>query len=675
MKYYSFYRLILLVVLVVPTTLLSQTNSSVSEIRPRMGLYGGANINLHSANFSGLPGTPSCCPEYQSGSGLGPTFGILYELPLTNQILLSLRGGFASTGGTLTADEMTTVESNGIAVPMSIQHSIALTKSEIGITGLFGWRLSNQLYALGGLNAGYVFTASFFQKEQLSDEMLQGAFENGSRIRHEFTGDVPNAASIQTAIQAGIGYELPLNREGSLLAVPEVTFSYALLPVTSDVSWKTHTVRAGIALKYSPIQRLNPPTLPPNDPDVPPQPPAPEIIASITAHGLNRAGEESNVVQLEVEEFTSSDRRPLLNYIFFEPASTEIPSRYQRITKDQTEEFETDDLFGGGKLSEHYQLLNIIGSRLRTTPNTSVRLIGTNANVGEESNNRALSQRRAESVRNYLRDVWGIEEKRLVVESRDLPSVASNIGDADGQAENRRVEIVASSPSLIDPILLRDTVRTATPPQVRFRPVVNSETAVRQWQVTVLQDGQILKRIKGENDIPEYIDWQVDLEKESLPRAPGQMFYTLRIEDERGHITETAPESITVEQITINNKRRERLADVEIERYGLILFDFDQAALNDKHLSILNDIAKRIGPEATVVVRGYTDRTGDPTRNQVLALDRAKKVAAQLNLPAHQVTVESSSTPPYDNAFPEGRFYSRTVIIEVRNPIKEGDSG
>ncbi|MCB0712795.1 MAG: OmpA family protein [Ignavibacteriae bacterium] len=675
MKHFSFYHLVLLIALVVPASLLSQTIPSSSGIRPRIGLYGGVNINEHSANFSGLPGTPSCCPEYQSGSGLGPTFGLLYELPLTSQILLSLRGGFASTGGTLTANELTTVESNGVAVPMNIQHSIALTKTEIGVTGLFGWRLSDQLYAIGGLNAGYVLTASFFQKEQLSDETLQGTFENGSRIRHEFTGDVPNAASIQTAVQAGIGYELPLNREGSLLAVPEVTFSYALIPVTSEVPWKTHTVRAGIALKYSPVQHLNPPNLPPNNPDVPPQPPTPEIVASVTAHGLNKSGVESNVVQLEVEEFTSTDRRPLLNYIFFESASAEIPDRYQRISEDQTEKFETDNLYGLGKLSDHYQLLNIIGSRLRTMPNSSVRLIGTNANVGEETNNRALSLQRAESIRNYLHEIWGIDEKRLIVESRDLPSVASNATDADGQAENRRVEIVADNPAIVEPILLHDTVRQPTPPVVRFRPTVNSELGIRQWRVSVMQDGHILKRISGEGAIPEYIDWQVDLEKESIPRAPGQMFYTLQIEDETGKITETSPEAIRVEQITIYNKRRERLADVEVERYGLILFDFDQATLNDRHLAILKDIAKRVRPEATVVVRGYTDRTGDPARNQVLALDRAKKVAAQLDLPESQITVESSSTPPYDNAFPEGRFYSRTVIIEVRNPIREGDSG
>jgi outer membrane protein OmpA-like peptidoglycan-associated protein len=275
-------------------------------------------------------------------------------------------------------------------------------------------------------------------------------------------------------------------------------------------------------------------------------------------------------------------------------------------------------------------------------------------------------------VRDYLRDAWGIGTKRMTIDARGLPATPSNTTEAYGQEENRRVEISSTSPAILAPITLGDTIRTATPPTIRFRPSITASAGIARWTITATQEGNTLKRIDGEGAPPATIDWRIDLESETMPRAPGRMLYAMEVVDRMGNTQATTPAIIEVEQVTVQRKRLERVAEAEIERYGLILFDFDKAELRPEHTALLSEIAAGIDTSATVIIRGYTDRTGDPVRNRQLAEQRARTAADALGLPADRVRIEAIDLPPYDNGVPDGRFYSRTVVVEVR---RKGDAG
>lgn len=652
------------------------STESENPVRPRFGFYGGLNLNLHSAGFTALPGVPNCCPEFQSGFGLAPSFGLLYERPISSRLNVLVRVGYSSSSAVLRRDESTTVEQNGEAVPMVIEHSIDAGLSDLGVEPLVGWGFGNHLRLLGGARVGYLTTTDFVQQEQISDQTLQGTFENGQRSRHEFEGDIPASSSIQATVLAGAAWEVPLNSEGTMLAAPELLFSYGLTPISSEVSWAAHAIRAGVSIKYSPKQQIAPPALPPAEPEIPTPPSTPSLLAAtVKASGLNTDGTEIPSVRLQVEEFVATESYPLLNYVFFEEGSSTLPNRYVQLQAERTNRFLTTNLQGGGALGVHQEFLNILGSRMRANPNVRVELIGTNANLGVEEGQIALSRARAVAVQSYLRDVWGIAESRMQVSGRNLPSQASNPTTLDGQSENRRVEIVPSDPSLLEAVVIADTARRATPPTIRFRPHIESEAGIAEWNVIAMQDAKELKRIAGRGDVPEYVDWAMDLESETMPRAPGQLFYELWVQDKAGQQFTTPSESITVEQVTIQKKRQDRLADVEIERYRLILFGYNESRLSESHRQMLSEIGKRIKPEAEVIIQGYTDRTGEAERNRELSLERATNVAKALGVSEERVQIGGSNTPLYENEKPEGRFYSRTVTIEVRTPVVDGDSG
>ena len=176
---------------------------------------------------------------------------------------------------------------------------------------------------LGGGRIGYRLDASYSQKEQLADNIRQGTFENGRRVRNESSGLLPDVSRLDVAIEAGASYEIPLNGSRTMLAAPELMLSYGVTPVVSSLSWSAHALRAGIALKYAPSADTAP-----RPPVVIPSPPPRVLAARIVAVGVDADGTEERAVRLRVEEFISTDVHRLLGYVFFARGSSELDRRY-----------------------------------------------------------------------------------------------------------------------------------------------------------------------------------------------------------------------------------------------------------------------------------------------------------------------------------------------------------
>jgi outer membrane protein OmpA-like peptidoglycan-associated protein len=241
--------------------------------------------------------------------------------------------------------------------------------------------------------------------------------------------------------------------------------------------------------------------------------------------------------------------------------------------------------------------------------------------------------------------------------------------------ENRRVELYTDNPLILKPVLTADTLRQTAPPAIRFHPSVESEAGISRWHLAARQDGQLLKEFRGEGAVPEALDWQVESEQETVPKAPGEITYELTVHDRSGQQVVSATGRLPIEQVTVRRKRQDRIADVATERYTLILFDYDRSGLSAEHQALVSDIRSRISTESRVTVVGHADRVGDAAHNQELAYERARTVAAALDLPEDQVEVRGETTPIYDQTLPEGRFNSRSVTIVIENDVVTDESG
>ena len=124
-----------------------------------------------------------------------------------------------------------------------------------------------------------------------------------------------------------------------------------------------------------------------------------------------------------IEELTTIDSSPFLNYIYFEEGGSDIPGKYI-LFNNQTDTKGFDERNLKDTMEKHHNILNVIGQRLLRYSDARIRIVGCNSNQGAERGKLDLSRSRAEAVKAYLRYIWGIEPSRLEIEARNLPAVA-----------------------------------------------------------------------------------------------------------------------------------------------------------------------------------------------------------------------------------------------------------
>lgn len=656
-------KIIFVLILVLSLEIISGQALFSQAERNSYGIFGHLNLNSHSANFDSLSNCPSCSPGFRDGSGIGYSLGFLSNFILSKNLFLDLRLGYFVRNGLLKRLEEDTVNLNAQAVKGVFEHTLDAKISSIGIEPMLGIRLLEGLSFELGFHAGLVIQKDASHQETIL-EPATGTFENNMRTRLVKDVQIPDATSFRLSLLGGLSYELPLNEEKTLFLQPEAFYSYALNDVAKNTDWRINTIRLGLALKYSPKPDLSkPPMIPPEQ--------KPELLANINAMGVDQDGKEINIAKFIVEEFLSFELKPLLSYIFFDENSSEIPSRYIKLSKDEAKTFRVEDLHKDGVLETYYNLLNIVGRRMLDNPDAMITLEGCNSNEGLEKNNTKLSKERAETVKDYLVNVWEIPENRIKISTRNLPQEPSNVNEPDGVVENRRVEITTNKFEILAPIITNDTLRTVNPPMVRFYNDIRNEADIKNWSIEAYQNGKLIKKFDDNESVPSVVEWLFDLEQKSIPKDNSPLNYKLNVEDITGQKVSSDMKSIPVDIITIQKKKRDRVGDKYVDRFSLILFAYDKASISYYNSRVIDIIKSRVKPNSTIKIIGHTDRLGTTERNEKLSQERADAVKKELKADNISAIGSGETELRYNNNLPEGRFYCRRVDVLVETPIEE----
>ncbi len=722
--------LALIILLISSNQIFSQDKKpDTGELRTSYGGYINLNLNLHTANFPELPGIPNCCNKFTSGFGTGFSLGFLYEFPVAKSFFLGFRTGYSVLNAELLEIEKTKVIKNGRARDGEFEHSINVRLSNIGIESMLGWRVDERLSFYGGFRLGSVRPPTYSQAETITKPASGATFldslgvDTEKRTRNEFSGNLPDPANIYAAILTGVSYELPLNKSNTLKLVPEIFYSMGLTNVVNSLDWQANSLKLGLAIRYSPMSAaaideehkdeehktirnidtvhiesdaITENTFKQGTPIsiiTTSQIGNTKIIteninitdtifikviydftADIDLYGVDSTGKEIKNPVFKIEEFISSRQQPLLNYIFFDKNSSAIPKRYVKLNKYDTAKFNIDELYYNQTLPTYYNALNIIGKRMREYPKARLKLIGCNDGSDKEKGNKLLSRKRAESVRNYLKYVWGIGDGRMKIQVRNLPQKASvPPEEPDKSAENRRVEMYSNVYEILSPVFTSDTLRVASPPIARFRTSVNSSAGVKRIDINASQVSRGIRNnfdttITG--DIPEFVDWQLSANQSVTPRFDEAISYSLTVLDNSGNEKSIEKRSLPIDLVTIRRKRQEKIEDKIIDRYSMILFDFDKSDITGINNKIIDFIKGRINARSKILISGYTDRTGEDEHNRMLSLRRAQATAKAIGRADAEVLGVSRGKLLYDNGLPEGRFYCRTVNIVVETKVE-----
>ncbi len=374
---------------------------------------------------------------------------------------------------------------------------------------------------------------------------------------------------------------------------------------------------------------------------------------------------------LTIEELTTIDSSPLLNYVFFETGESEISDRYTVFANQaDTQAFDESNL--KGTMEKYQHILNIIGKRLVANPEASIRIVGCNANRGVERGRTDVSRSRAEAVRAYLRYIWGIDSWRMEVEARNLPAVASTGSVEEGRAENQRVEIYSDSPEILDTIESTYVQEITDAKEIRIVPQIQAGYDLTHWTIELTGDGALIGSLEGEGDLlPTYTYALEDIGLRKLGSYRG-IQAGIAVEDKKGQVLQAAAD-ISVRFIKREERVAQKMGYKVLEKYALILFDFDSADIKARNRVVLDRIIERIKevPDARVTITGHTDTIGNEQYNVDLSTRRAKaaydQILASGVAASERITVAGAGPydPLFDNGLPEGRALNRTVTITL----------
>jgi len=116
--------------------------------------------------------------------------------------------------------------------------------------------------------------------------------------------------------------------------------------------------------------------------------------------------------------------------------------------------------------------------------------------------------------------------------------------------------------------------------------------------------------------------------------------------------------------------------DEEVMRFSII-YEFNRSKAVSMYEKYLTDVVTpKIPQGGTVIIHGHTDIIGGEDYNQNLSLARANDVRSIIEnslSKAGRSDVkfevygfgEDQKQSPFDNKFPEERFYNRTVILDI----------
>lgn len=383
-------------------------------------------------------------------------------------------------------------------------------------------------------------------------------------------------------------------------------------------------------------------------------------------------------ISLTIESTTVIDSSPLLNYIFFDRGQSTIPARYT-LLKSQAQTSAFDEKKLKNTMEKYHHVLNIMGKRLTENPGATIELVGCISNRGPERNNLTLSRARAESVKSYLQYLWNIDPSRMTVTARKLPEKPSTGKVEEARVENQRVEIRSDSQALLDSIKSTYTFETADADEIIVQPDVKIGYDLTDWKIRLKGGQEILDSRQGRgNTVPDYT---FDLAGFGLEKisAYDQMTIAAALTDITGQTYDSMPITIPVTYTRRVQAKAQKTEYKVMERYALILFDYDSAEVKERNKIVLDRVVKRIRelPDARVTILGQTDIIGKEAYNVDLSERRARSVyqAVMENEIPYMERIEFKGNgphdPPFDNATPEGRSFNRTVIITLEYRIRE----
>ncbi|WMN12286.1 OmpA family protein [Marivirga salinae] len=621
------------------------------------GVAGGGNFNFYRGTTQELNADLTTPTAFRHGNGLGLFLApsIEYYKP-GSKFGVIFQAGYDSRKGTF--DQVVTP----CDCPADLKTNLGYITVEPSLRFA---PFKSGFYLFGGPRLAYNLSKDFTYQQGVNPNFPSEATPAAEE------GEFSDVKSMLLSMQIGAGYDIELssqNRQTQFVLSPFASFHpYFGQNPRSIETWNNTTLRAGIVLKIGRGKEID----------------SPKEVASIVPlapeTNFSVVSPENIPVERRVRETF-----PVLNYVFFDLGSTEIPKRYVILNKDQVKNFKEDQLevFTPKNLSgrsarqmvAYYNVLNILGDRMGKNPSADITLVGSSEKGPEDA------KEMANSIKDYLVNIFVIDPSRISVEGRTKAENPSEQIGGDKELkllrqEDRRVSIESSSPALLmefqsgsnvmlKPVVIEATQEAPIDSYITFNNG-GSDNAFKSWYVDVKEEGTGKMQKFG-----PYTRESVSIPGKSIlgTQAEGDYVVTMVAETKNGEIVRKDQNVHMVLWTPDTDEQGKRYSVV----YGFN--DSRSTAMYEKYLTEI--VTPQIPKGGTVSIHGYTDVIGNANNNLELSTARAEDVkkiisAALAKSKRSDVTFkvygfgENQDLSQFENKLPEERFYNRTVIIDI----------
>lgn len=612
------------------------------------GVAGGANMNFFTGTTQQLSDDFTALTPFHKGYGTGLFIAPLLEYHKPNTVLgFMFQAGLDSRRGSFKQ-----VKANSCGCPEDLKTDLSYITIEPSLRVA---PFKGNFYMYGGPRVAFNVKNSYDYQTGINP-----AFPNQEPLP-AVEGEFSNTKDVILSMQIGMGYDVALSSQKhktQWVLSPFVAFHpyFGQNPRSSE-SWSVSTLRAGAALKFG----------------------RGSLVASTpVSYGFSINSPDNSVVEANVRETF-----PLRNYVFFDLGSTAIPARYVLLQKNQVAGFKENqlDAFKPKNLSGrsarsmtvYYNILNILGDRMQKNPAATINL------VGSSEKGAADGRLMAQSIKDYLVNIFGINQNRIAIEGNDKPKIPSEKPGAQLELEllragDRRVSIESNSPDLLmefqsgpgAPLRGVEIAPLTVAPESSYvtLSVKGAEKAFTSWTAEV-------KDVNGKvKTFGPYTQEEVKIPGKDILGTKEQGDYKITL------VGTSADGKVTREEQNAHVVLWKPSTQTESMRFSVI-YEFnssDAIAIYEKYLTEV--VAPKIPVNGNVIINGFTDIIGDETNNAALSTARANDVkqilqSALAKSGRTDVTFkvtgngENLELAPFGNGLPEERFYNRTVVIDV----------
>jgi len=622
-------------------------------LQESFGLHPKAGILFtgYNADFQNFEGSVDC-GLFENGSGFGLTAGLFLEKYIGNDFFLGTGVSFVDRSGKLSIENVfpsRDLNTNQV-VNVRTENFIETNLSFIEFQPEFRWKaldklINGPLRTLIALRLYIPINKSFTQKEKIISPD-NAVFVNAGDIRTQqrdlAEGDITTIKNLGFGLTIGVENMLKISESNFL--TQQLSLDYNFGNVTNDANWSIWSVKFEIGLRFSIAPAVEPEIeyIPIEEEE---QKKEPIIVEKPKMPKIELEVESLDNFRLKVgEELLATI--PVVNAVFFDLNSSEIPAKYSRNTLFDK------NFFKGDPVQNHYLIIPKIAYILSQNPQATILIESSTAGSEIEPAGIELARKRAESVKEAF-VALGVPETKIRTQPRITPRFQSNQDYPEGILENQRADIILQNAPLQEFV----DIRTYTELNGNLTVNVNYENLDPRDIVSIHNDAaDTIFNINrtGQFNIP--IVKRLD--------APTPELLSMNTSARAGKASATKTNEIEINKLPIDRQ------ELYLDNFEAVLrFNYNSNELTDENKALLKQLAEKLPAGATIYIIGSTDILGTTEYNTALARERAQsteRFIRSISADKFNITTSIAVTDKFSDETPQGRFLNRNIKIRVK---------